>query len=172
MTTVTKRLDLAAITARAAAATAGPWRVVAEHGRDIADEGWSRITIQAEGDDHNEIAEVTGDDVSYGSPLYDENAEFIAHARTDVLALLDHVRQSDDGVAKAIAWIAEEYRRCVVAARCTMDGTYYATCNGRAEAYRQAVEVLADLTGVTPPDFEQIRREVPADGIYRTGAAT
>jgi hypothetical protein len=43
-----ERLRLAAQTIRAAASgdvTPGPWKVIEEHGRDIADEGWSFIAV-------------------------------------------------------------------------------------------------------------------------------
>lgn len=74
--------------------------------------------------------------------------------------------------ADVVLWLAsigEEYRRCIVAARATMDGHYYQTCNGRAEAYRQAASAIAGSLGLDAPDWDLIRREVPADGIYRDG---
>lgn len=70
-------------------------------------------------------------------------------------------------IAATIAWAAEEYRRCIVAARCTTDSNYYATCNGRAEAYRQLTDQVAEAAGLPAPDWNAIKEAVPADGIYR-----
>lgn len=95
-TPATEPLDLEAIRARTDVATKGPWRVVEEHGYDISDEAWSRITIQSEADDRREVAELIehlGMLGSDGVDRDDENAEFIAHAREDVPRLLDEVEQ-------------------------------------------------------------------------------
>jgi hypothetical protein len=72
-------------------------------------------------------------------------------------------------MSKAIAWAAREYEQCIVSARVTTDSVHYATCNGRAEAYRQLCELVAEAAGVATPDWEAIKRSVPADGIYRKG---
>lgn len=69
--------------------------------------------------------------------------------------------------AAAIAWAAEKYRRCIVSARATHSGDHYAKCNGRAEAYRQLCEQVAEAAGVAAPDWNAIKEAVPADGIYR-----
>lgn len=87
-------LDVAAVRARAEAATPGPWRVVEEHGRDIADEGWSQVTIQSEVGLRDEVAEVIDDERT------DENAEFIAAARADVPALLDALAAANAEIAR------------------------------------------------------------------------
>lgn len=94
-------IDLDAIRARVDAATPGPWRVVQEHGRDIADEGYSRIWIQAEAGEQHDIADLIDDDSANGSPLADENAEFIAHARQDITDLLAEVDQLRAELARA-----------------------------------------------------------------------
>lgn len=73
--------------------------------------------------------------------------------------------------ASWMTWVAEQYRQCIVSARVTCDAGHYEKVNGRAEAYRQAAEHLAPLIGVEPPDWDAIRRDVPADGIYRPAPA-
>lgn len=75
--------------------------------------------------------------------------------------------QRETAMAAAMAWAAEEYRKCIVGARVTHDSDQYATCNGRAEAYRQLCEQVAEAAGVAAPDWEAIKRAVPVDGIYR-----
>ncbi len=69
--------------------------------------------------------------------------------------------------AQALAWAADEYRRCIVAARVPHDDAYYAKVNGRAEAYRQLGTQLAAALGIPAPDWNQIKTDVPRDGIYR-----
>jgi hypothetical protein len=71
----------------------------------------------------------------------------------------------------AIAEAADYYRQCIVAARCTMDSAYYAQCNGRAEATRQITTRMAEAAGLPVPNWEAIKRAVPADGIYRAVAS-
>jgi len=66
-----------------------------------------------------------------------------------------------------IRWAAEEYRKCIVSARCTTDSGHYEKCNGRAEAYRQLCAQVAQVAGVECPDWEAIKVAVPSDGIYR-----
>lgn len=75
---------------------------------------------------------------------------------------------ADERLTAALAWAGDEYRQCIVAARCTTDGVYYAQVNGRAEAYRQLADLVAEATELAAPDWEGIKRSVPADGIYRT----
>jgi hypothetical protein len=70
-------------------------------------------------------------------------------------------------IADVIAWAAEEYRRCIVSARCTVDGHHYEKVNGRAEAYRQLCERVAAAADLEAPDWEAIKAAVPSDGIYR-----
>jgi hypothetical protein len=72
-----------------------------------------------------------------------------------------------NALSAAVAWAAEEYRRCIVSARCTHDSDHYAKCNGRAEAYRQLCEQVCAAAGIEAPDWEAIKVAVPADGIYR-----
>jgi len=74
-------------------------------------------------------------------------------------------------IQAAINEAATFYRQCIVAARCTTDATYYAQCNGRAEATRQTATRMAQVAHLPVPDWDAIRREVPADGIYRAEAA-
>lgn len=71
----------------------------------------------------------------------------------------------------ALDWIAGEYRQCIVAARCTVDGYYYERVAGRAEAYRQASDHVTAALGIPPTDWDGIKEAVPADGIYRTQEA-
>jgi hypothetical protein len=70
----------------------------------------------------------------------------------------------------AIEWAAREYTQCIVSARVTTDGYHYEKVNGRAEAYRQLCDKVAEAAGLGAPDWDRIRREVPADGIYRARA--
>lgn len=72
-----------------------------------------------------------------------------------------------DPLADVLAWAAEEYRRCIVAARATCNDDHYAKCNGRAEAYRQLADRLATAAGLPAVDWDAIKEAVPADGIYR-----
>ncbi|GAA2608395.1 hypothetical protein GCM10010399_44040 [Dactylosporangium fulvum] len=67
----------------------------------------------------------------------------------------------------AIAESAEEYRQQIVAARCSMGNYDYAKNNGRAEATRETTTRMAEAAGLPVPDWDAIRRAVPADGIYR-----
>lgn len=73
-----------------------------------------------------------------------------------------------DTTRSVLEWVAEEYRRCIVSARCTHSAVQYAQVNGRAEAYRQLASRVTQATGVPCPDWEQIKRDVPADGTYAT----
>lgn len=66
-----------------------------------------------------------------------------------------------------IRWATEEYRKCIVSARCTADSGHYEKCNGRAEAYRQLCAQVAAAAGLECPDWEAIKVAVPPDGIYR-----
>ncbi|MES2210997.1 MAG: hypothetical protein V4515_12595 [Chloroflexota bacterium] len=75
-------LDLDAVQARADAATPGPWRVVERGGGPDADDGSSILWIGYESGDRPEFAWLDPDEAT------DADAEFIAHARADVPALL------------------------------------------------------------------------------------
>lgn len=86
-----------------------------------------------------------------------------AHGGPDFL----HDDEPAAKLAAAVAWAAEEYERCIVAARVTTDSHQYATCNGRAEAYRQLCVLVAEAAGIAAPDWEAIKKAVPTDGIYR-----
>lgn len=73
-------LDEAAIRARLEAATEGPWRVVVDHhrGHDVPDVSvWS-----------DTAGVYVTEDVVFADSQFPVNAEFIAHARTDVGLLL------------------------------------------------------------------------------------
>lgn len=155
-------LDLDAIRACAEAATDGPWY----HGGD------TRVA-QEMFQNHELII----------SPMYPlvefadneqgaADAEFAARARTDVPALLAHIDLLNSTLHAVLRGAAEDYRQCIVAARASGDPNYYEKCNGRAEAYRQAATHLAEKTGLPVPDWDRIRREVPADGVYRSSLPT
>ena len=97
-----------------------------------------------------------------------KDADFIAAARQDIPALLDEIDLLNSTLHAVLMGVAEDYRQCIAAARATARGEYYyAKVNGRAEAYRQAATRLAEATGLPIPDWDRIRREVPADGVYR-----
>lgn len=85
----------------------------------------------------------------------------------DVPALLDEIDRQISTLHGVLMGAAEDYRQCIVAARASMSDADYQRCNGRAEAYRQAATRLAESSGLPIPDWDRIRREVPADGVYR-----
>lgn len=73
---------------------------------------------------------------------------------------------ANDALTRHMRWIAAEYQRCIIAARYATGDHDYSKNNGRAEAYRQAAENLADLAGAAAPDWERIKKAVTghADG--------
>ena len=77
--------DLAAIEARLAAATPGPWHV--EHRGVVADDG----------------TQVVDDCVCAGWDVYPDNAHMIAHAPDDLRALVARVRAADADLTSATA---------------------------------------------------------------------
>ncbi len=90
----------------------------------------------------------------------------------DLLAERVELLQRERGARRAqlegvLRWAAEEYRKCIVSARCTHSSDHYAKCNGRAEAYRQLASQVAEVAGIETPDWEAIKADVPPDGIYR-----
>lgn len=104
-------LDLAAIRARADAATRGPWYT------GIGDRHWSDGVeyVPVAVDDAREVDVAlirVCDDGSYSPAV--ETAEFIAHARTDVPALCDEVDRLR-AFAERVA--AGDVRHAVVEAR-------------------------------------------------------
>jgi hypothetical protein len=88
--------DLKAIAARAAAATEGPWR-----SSDLGPCDGMQINTMAK-----KFQDPDWCIVSDGGEMSEENSEFIAHARTDVPALLEEVKRLQD--------VAYEQRRQVV----------------------------------------------------------
>lgn len=148
---MSNQLDLDEIRARAAAATPGPWQARREFVVSGDLEGIPDCVVSTGEDGPQELAD----------------AEFIAHAREDVPALYAEIERLRAALVTAMEGAERDYRQCIVSARATRDEGHYEKCNGRAEAYRQAATRLAELTGVMAPDWEQIRRDVPADGIYR-----
>lgn len=104
--------------------------------------------------------------------LRDLDPEELKYVSRDVLAERQERIQRECGAQRAqlegvLRWAAEEYRKCIVSARCTVDSGHYEKCNGRAEAYRQLANQVADATGIEAPDWEAIKVAVPPDGIYR-----
>lgn len=95
--------------------------------------------------------------------------EQTVHAKTfdNFEAFAETSLEQQQGLQAALARVEREYRQCIVAARVTHDSVHYATCNGRAEAYRQLADEVAAAAGLQAPDWDRIRREVPSDGIYR-----
>lgn len=128
-------------------------------------------TVPAEPDDHSIVAWFNGDGIPCRVFVrVDEYARLAEEDHEDRWFEADE-RSDGAALAEAMAGAAEDYRQCIAAARASSDPGYYEKCNGRAEAYRQAATRLAELTGVPAPDWDQIRREVPADGVYRDGAS-
>ena len=104
--------------------------------------------------------------------LRDLDAQELKYVDRDLLADRLERLQRERGAQRAqmegvIRWAAEEYRKCIVSARRTVDGHHYEKVNGRAEAYRQLCSQIADVTGLEAPDWDAIREAVPPDGIYR-----
>jgi hypothetical protein len=62
---------------------------------------------------------------------------------------------------------ATAYGKCLVSARASRTDVDYARYNGRAAAYRQLADELADAACLPRPDWETIKKSVPADGIHR-----
>lgn len=95
--------DIAAIAARAAAATPGPW---VEHGRHVQHDEW--LALGREVDDMSGLGcEVDGPPppTLRGDYALHADAEFIAHAREDIpylLAALDAERALADRLAEAV----------------------------------------------------------------------
>lgn len=92
-------LDLDAIQARADAATPGPWTVEEGAGAEGLRDGWweyERRACNVETD--LEFVTTDGDGMGASSRA---DAEFIAHARTDVPALIAEVRRLRDELAQA-----------------------------------------------------------------------
>jgi len=108
-------LDLAAIRARADAATGGPWEVEYDNNDDfeagIADgdypyalRGPANITAQSP-TVKNSWRESYGHRVNEMSEMLTPDAEFIAHARTDIPALLDALTRAQAVIAAALDYI-------------------------------------------------------------------
>lgn len=143
------REQLEEIRARVAKAIEGPWEA----------DGW-----EVYGPAHRWVAETHDPD---NVEQCEADASFIAAARTDVPALLEEIDRQISTLHAVLMGAAEDYRQCIVAARASMSDADYQRCNGRAEAYRQAATRLAESSGLPIPDWDRIRREVPADGVYR-----
>lgn len=106
------------------------------------------------------------------SPVRDLGNEELKYVDRDILAdwvraLQGERRETSAALRAVVDWAAEEYRQCVVSARCSVDGYHYEKVNGRAEAYRQLCAQVAKAAGVAEPDWEAIKAAVPPDGIYR-----
>lgn len=106
------------------------------------------------------------------TPVRDLTAEELKYVDRDILIDWVKALQREREAAKtdlksAVAWAAEEYRLCIVSARCTVDGHHYEKVNGRAEAYRQLCDRMAQAVGLEAPDWNAIKAAVPPDGIYR-----
>lgn len=81
---------------------------------------------------------------------------------------------SREAVQHVLALAPDEYRQRIVAARAAgadADADYWRWC-GQAEAIRQTVDALATRAGIAAPGWEQIKRDVPADGVYRPKAVS
>lgn len=86
--------ELTAIEARCNAATPGPWTFA--HGGLPGDDGWSLRSDNAAADVVKLVAECWPCSIHGGQKHREElrfNGDFIAHARTDVPALIDEVKR-------------------------------------------------------------------------------
>ena len=82
---------------RVQGATAGPWTVREEHGRDIADEGWSDVRVVRPGAG---VAITYLSNVLEGSP-HEDNAAYIASMHPGVaLAVADWLEAEADRAAE------------------------------------------------------------------------
>ncbi len=103
-------MDLDAIKARAAAATPGPWYV--ERGGEHGDPFWAIAAI---------LRDPYGDNsLSCGSDR--EVAEFIAHARTDVPALVAEVERLEAALLAADRVISDGADKQLVVYACPVHG--------------------------------------------------
>jgi hypothetical protein len=100
-------------------------------------------------------------------------AEDHRRAAHEAAGQLDALRRDRDlyrdAVLHVLGLAPVEYRQRIVAARGAGPGAdtdYWRWC-GQAEAIRQTIDALASRAGFDAPDWEQIKRGVPADGIYR-----
>lgn len=129
MTTETGGLDLGAVRARADAASSGPWYVVGEP--------WNNglpFVISGSPDPHFGKFVCDLDDVHEREQDRDEDAEFIAAARTDVPALLGHIETLRTQVLRLLAQRDVSRRR-----------------ERELWEQRQAVLDLCDAVDVGPP---------------------
>jgi hypothetical protein len=85
------------IIGRAGAAAEGPWTLTEQHGRDIADEAWSREAVTGASGDPVALTYET----SILEPDGDGNGPFIAAARDDVPCLAGALRDILELAAKA-----------------------------------------------------------------------
>lgn len=92
-------------------------------------------------------------------------ADMVPH----LVAEIDRLRMFEAAVTSALAQASGDYRNHIVAVRCAgpnADADYWRWC-GQATGIRQTIDALAKRAGVEPPDWEQIKASVPADGVYR-----
>ncbi|MFI6228594.1 hypothetical protein ACIBCR_14935 [Micromonospora echinospora] len=75
-----------------------------------------------------------------------------------------------DAVLHMLALAPDEYRQSITAARASGSSEGYAKNNGRAEMIRVFATGLAERAGLPVADWEQIKRGIPADGVYRAEA--
>lgn len=158
-------LDLDAVRERLA-----EWREAQEACYGLPGSEASRIATERAMDCGEDVPALIAEVVRLRAALLEEQA---THAKTfdNFEAFAESSLERTVGINAALTWAEREYRQCIIAARCTTDSTYYATCNGRAEAYRQLADQVAHAAGVRAPDWDRVRREVPRDGIYRDEAA-
>lgn len=87
----------------------------------------------------------------------------------DYRDLIDERDRYRDAVMHMLAMAPDEYRLCIIAARCSVSSENYAKNNGRAEMIRTFATGLAERAGLPVADWEQIKQGVPSDGVIRRG---
>lgn len=154
-------LDLEAIKARYA-----KWEAAQEACYGLPASTASRRAAECAMDCGHDVPALVAEVEQLRAALLEEQT---VHAKTfdNFEAFAETSLEQQQGLQAALARVEREYRRCIVAARVTHDSVHYATCNGRAEAYRQLADEVAAAAGLQAPDWDRIRREVPSDGIYR-----
>ncbi|MFJ8687379.1 hypothetical protein [Micromonospora wenchangensis] len=128
--------------------------------------GDCQIHPDAQGLHDYDVAEMRAE-LEQWRATFGENA--LRNAQT-ILADRERLAGIETAVLHMLALAPDEYRQAIVAARAAGSDTDYAKNNGRAEMIRVFATGLASRAGLPVCDWERIKRDVPADGVYRMPA--